>query len=122
MDDMAIWGNNKSCLNHWKEAIIRYIRNELQVDVKPVYQNKCTQGLPFLGFLIKPTGIYLMQKSKNRFVKRYKEYMYNYDNGLFDESELSERARAIVAWTMTAKAKRFRYNVFTRYSPRAQTA
>lgn len=121
MDDMVIWGENQQKLNTYKNSITSYIKNMLELDVKPAYSNQCEYGVPFLGYLVKPHGIYLQQKNKKRFIKHYLEYLYKYNNNNWDETALVEHTQAIIAWTLIAKAKNFRYNLFKRYSPRGRT-
>jgi RNA-directed DNA polymerase len=115
MDDMVIWGNNQEILKKQKDDIIKYIKYKLQLEVKLPYSNICIQGVPFLGYLVKPYGIYLQQKSKRRFIRRYLSYLEKYNHNLWDEAEFAEHCRAIIAWTLIAKAKKFRYTVFNRY-------
>ena len=121
MDDMVIWGENQQKLNICKDSITSHIKNMLKLDVKPSYNNRCKYGVPFLGYLVKPYGIYLQQRNKKRFVRHYLKYLYKYNNNIWDETTLAEHTQAIIAWTLIAKAKKFRYNLFKRYSPRALT-
>jgi len=122
MDDMVIWGENKQQLNIYKNGITSYIKEMLELDVKPAYSNLCKYGVPFLGYLVKPHGIYLQQRNKKRFAKHYLEYLYKYNNSNWDETRLAEHIQAIIAWTLIAKARGFRYSVIIRYDPRGRTA
>jgi RNA-directed DNA polymerase len=121
MDDMVLWGNDKSLLAENAYKIICYIQEQLFLLVKPVYANKCSAGVPFLGLLVRPAGIFLSQKSKKRFVRRYKTYVQNFNKDIWGTRELSDHVTAIIAWTLIAKSKYFRYTVFQRYGLRART-
>jgi hypothetical protein len=122
MDDMVLWGNNPRLLTGQAAQIDTFIQSRLLLTLKPPYQNRCSTGLPFLGFLITPGGIFLAQTSKRRFIRRYKTYLRNYSNGTWNIDRLAAHVNAIIAWTLIAKAKNFRYTVFQRYRPRARTA
>jgi retron-type reverse transcriptase len=64
MDDMLIFGEDKSRLKDLYHASIEYASNMLQLQLKQVVLSSLYNGAPFLGFLIKPHGIFLQKKSK----------------------------------------------------------
>jgi hypothetical protein len=73
MDDFVLWGADKSTLKAMLEKTSDFTAAELRLVLKQPVLGKTEQGLPFLGFTIKPSGIYLMKKSKRRMMKRIEE-------------------------------------------------
>ncbi|MDR2484206.1 MAG: hypothetical protein LBD55_02285, partial [Treponema sp.] len=65
-------------------------------------------GLPFLGFLIREQGIYLLRKSKRRVIERMKEITALLDSGAISEEKAAERARSVFAAVGLARANRLR--------------
>jgi hypothetical protein len=61
MDDMVLWHQDKQELQTALEAIDRYTGEVLHLELKKPVVGKTAQGLPFLGFLIKSGGIYLLR-------------------------------------------------------------
>lgn len=122
MDDMILWSDSMTRLQTVKGILESFLANDFRLQLKPAYSNCCHSGVPFLGFLIKPKGIYLLRKSKLRFSNHVREYYRLYNKNIWNESTLAEHLKSIVGWTLIAKAQRFRYTVFRRYGPQDRTA
>ena len=54
---------------------------ELLLTLKEETVGKTANGVPFLGFLLKPKGICLAQKKKKRLKNRIKQYRYKHESG-----------------------------------------
>ena len=122
MDDMVVWCRDKKVMKIYREQIVTFIRTELDLEVKPAYENTCAAGVPFLGFLIKRNGIYLQQKSKDRFKEKFRLYTRNYHAGLWSFEKTAAHCASITAWTKIAKARAYRNSVIKRYDPLGVTA
>jgi hypothetical protein len=81
---------------------------------KPSVSGLITDGAPFLGFLIKPTGIFLHQKTKRRYKAKIAEIEYKRKKGLFTETEASRRSESVTAHLMIARSRKFRNNILYR--------
>jgi hypothetical protein len=122
MDDMIVWCSEKQVLKMYREKIITFIQTELDLEVKPSYENSSAAGVPFLGFLIKQSGIYLQQKTKTRYKAKFCTYMRNLRSGVWNMEKTAIHCTSLTAWTKIAKAKAFRNSVFKRYDPLGVTA
>ena len=70
-----------------------------------------TDGAPFLGFLVKPHGIYLQQKTKRRYNARIVEIEYKRKKGILSDLEAGCRAESVTAHLLIARSRNFRNNV-----------
>jgi hypothetical protein len=89
-----------------------YVTRNLKLTVKQPVFGKTAEGLPFLGFLIKEKGIYLLQKSKRRFKKRISEITSSLYCGVITEEKAAERSRSVCAAVNLARTNRLRKKVF----------
>jgi hypothetical protein len=76
--------------------------------------------VPFLGFLIKPHGIYLLHQSKRRFTANVKNKYYELANGAIDDNRFSASLSAMVEHTRMARSFHFRKKVLCNYEDSLQ--
>jgi hypothetical protein len=108
MDDFVVWSKSKKQLQDMFAKINDYARENLNLTLKlPVFGNSVS-GLPFLGFLIKEKGIYLMRKSKRRVTGRMSEITALLYQGGITEEKAAERVRSVFAAISLARTNRFR--------------
>jgi len=108
MDDFVVWGASLKELKIMFERINDYVNRELCLSLKqPVFCNSET-GLPFLGFLVKKKGIYLLQKSKRRAKERMSEITALLSLETITEEKAAERVRSVFAAIALARTNRFR--------------
>jgi retron-type reverse transcriptase len=112
MDDFVLWHGDKQELQTMLETIDRYTREKLHLELKKPVLGKTAQGLPFLGFLIKSGGIYLLRKSK----RRMKDGVGAIKQGLADKSLTPESAAArltsVYAAAALARSRGFRVQLW----------
>ena len=108
MDDFVLWSDSHADLKTKFTLVNEYVTQKLKLTVKPPVFGNNTLGLPFLGFLIKEKGIYLMQKSKRRVKKRMADISASLYNGIITEEKAAERARSVIAAVSLARTNRFR--------------
>ena len=108
MDDFVLWSTSKEQLKNMFAKISDYISKNLNLTVKPPVFGDTVSGLPFLGFLIKGEGIYLLQKSKRRVADRMKEINASLYQGNITEDKAAERVRSVFAAIHLARTNRFR--------------
>ena len=111
MDDFVIWANSMKQLKLIYGKINDYVSNILTLEVKPPVFGKAVSGLPFLGFLIKKNGIYLMQKSKRRVKERILEISSLLHKDIITEEKASQRVKSIFAAITLARTNTFRKKI-----------
>ena len=108
MDDFVFWSTSKEQLKDMFAKISDYISKNLNLKVKPPVFGNTASGLPFLGFLIKGKGIFLLQKSKRRVKRRMSEITASLYQGSITEDKAAERVRSVFAAISLARTNRFR--------------
>jgi len=125
MDDFVVWVSSQaetrphaepdiSALSLLKEMFVNidnYVTQNLKLSIKQPVFGKTAVGLPFLGFLIKEKGIYLLQKSKKRFSKRMSEITTQLYNGSISEAKAAERTLSVFSAISLARTNRLRNKV-----------
>ena len=97
MDDFVVWASSQAELKAMFVHINNYVSQKLKLSIKQPVFGKTSAGLPFLGFLIKEKGIYLLQKSKKRFLKRMSEITTLLYQNSISEEKAAERTRSTFA-------------------------
>jgi len=95
-----------SLLSYLLSLVITH--ENLRLTLKPPVFGKTAEGLPFLGFLIKDNGIYLLQKSKRRVTGRISEITASLSQNMISEEKAAERARSVLAAISLARTNRLR--------------
>jgi len=108
MDDFVLWSDSQAELKAMYTRVNEYVTVNLKLAVKPPVFGSAAGGLPFLGFLIKEKGIYLMQKSKRRVKERMAEISAALYTGGITEEKAAERERSVFAAISLARTNRFR--------------
>ena len=109
MDDFVVWASSHTQLKTMLGHINNYTGDNLCLSLKQSVFGKSDIGLPFLGFLVKKTGIYLLQKSKRRVKERMSEITSSLYQESITEEKAAERVRSVFAAISLAKTNRFRY-------------
>lgn len=94
-----------------EDAVPAYIENELRCSLKPMALNRTETGLPFLGYHIFPHHVRLLQKSKQRFIKKLNLIQDAYHSGEWEEAKCQRLALPLLAFAKHADAKRLRKSV-----------
>ena len=87
MDDVLLFANTMQEIKDMLHTAKRFLEGELLLTLKEETVGKTASGVPFLGFLLKPQGIYLSQKKKKRLKNRIKQYRYKHECGAWNEEE-----------------------------------
>jgi hypothetical protein len=112
MDDFVLWSDNKADLVATFQKVEAYCLENLKLNLKPAILGQSKDGLPFLGFLIKTHGIYLLQKSKQRMKKGAIAIEYELANGQIDENKAAERSISMTAAVLLARCRSFRVTLW----------
>ena len=111
MDDILIFFNNKDCIKNSYSQAVNYACTKLQLALKPQISGLLTDGAPFLGFLVRPSGIYLQKKTKIRYKTRIAEIERKRKEGIFSELEAGSRIESVTAHLLVARSRNFRNTV-----------
>ncbi len=114
MDDMVLWHDEKSALQSACEAITRYLRNHLRLDMKPMQLNNLVHGLPFLGYRLFPYHGRLLQKSKQRFIKKMNRALDNWQEQSLNDAAAAAQILPLLAFTGHVEAQGLKKSVLLR--------
>ena len=90
-----------------------YAGEKLKLALKPKIAGKTADGAPFLGFLVKPNGIHLQQKTKRRYKARFAGIEYERKQGAMSEADAGRRMESVTAHLLIARSRNFRNNILS---------
>lgn len=114
MDDLVLWHTDKEVLKDAHAAIAEFVLDRLRCDLKPALLNRSQRGLPFLGYRVFPYQVRLLQKSKQRYIRKTRQVHEFHGSGLWTEPACQVRVAGLVAFTRHADARGFRKTVLSR--------
>jgi hypothetical protein len=114
MDDMLLFGEDKTRLKKIYNASVSHTGTRLDLRLKPMILSSRSSGAPFLGYLVKPQGIYLQKKLKTRYRTHLEETEHNRVRGLLSEQEAGRRMESVTAHLRLARSRHFRNTVIGR--------
>lgn len=114
MDDLIYWHSEKQPLREILVAVREFLQTELRCDLKPEALNRSRSGLPFLGYHIFPHHVRLLQKSKQRFIRKLRRIEEGYHSGDWTEEKCQRRALPLLAFAGYADAKKLRESILSR--------
>ena len=110
-----MFAHEKARLKTELEQIKYFLEQKLALQLKGNIQlNRCCFGIPFLGFRIYPYDIRLSPKSRQRFIKKFREYEKKYARGRWTEKQLVQHVEPLIGFVRTANSSVFRRNVIQR--------
>jgi retron-type reverse transcriptase len=112
MDDFVLWADEKKTLREMLQKIDAFVAERLDLRLKPPVIADCADGLPFLGFMIKERGIYLLGKSKTRIKRRAREIEEALTGGVISEEQAGRRIISVCAAVQLARTRRFRVQLW----------
>lgn len=114
MDDMVLWADEKQKLKTAQVHIQAHVREQLRSELKPPQLNRSRLGLPFLGYRVFPHHVRLLQKSKQRFIRKLTYLDRCYQEERWTEAACQRRGLPLVAFTNHADSLAFRKKVTSR--------
>jgi len=111
MDDLVFWHSEKESLREIFTAVRDFVETELLCALKPEALNRTCRGLPFLGYHIFPHHVRLLQKSKQRFIKKMQRVEEAYQSGVWPDTKCLRHGLPLLAFVRHADTKKFRENV-----------
>lgn len=125
MDDMVVWAEDREELKRVRDAVKRFLRDELKLELK---QEPCPQptgrGMDFLGFRLFPGRTILSRQSRRRFVRKLRHHEDEWVEDRLSEAELQTKVTAMIAFVQEADSAAWRRRVFANLETghRARTA
>jgi RNA-directed DNA polymerase len=96
MDDIVIWGSEPQ-LAALRPVVFSEIAR-LQLEFKHGGEwNRCSQGLPLLGFVLYPDRVRLNAQGRKRLRKKHKQLEVKYAKGCINEAELQACSSSLFA-------------------------
>lgn len=116
MDDMLIFGHDRALLTAELENIRNYLQVQLGLQLKAGIQlNRCRHGFVFLGYRLFPGRITLSQRSKRRFLHKFKRYEQKWLHGQWSTAELARHMEPLIEFTRAAGATGLRRSAIDRF-------
>lgn len=116
MDDSVLFGADKTSLKNEFYVLQEYLQDHFSLQIKDDWSlNRCSTGIPFLGFHIFPTGIKLGKRSKKRFKEKLRQYEKKYIGGVWSEDELARHITPLIEFTRNADSFAFRQKMLQKY-------
>ncbi len=98
MDDILIFSQTKEQYKKILALSLDFLQNNLFLQVKEEVVCCTAQGIPFLGFLVKPYSIRFLQRKRKRIKRKLAEYEYFFNSGFWSEEEFAIHAASVLAF------------------------
>lgn len=116
MDDFILFGHDKAYLKEKLSMIEHFLLDKLALTIKTTIQiNRCTRGMPFLGYRIFPHIIRLSPSSRKRFESKFRKYEEKWQMGDWSTSVLVRHMEPLIEFTRAADTIDFRRNIINQY-------
>lgn len=111
MDDMVLWHDDRAALLAAGRRLCDLIENRLRLTLKLFCLNRCSRGIPFLGYIVKPHTILLSARSRRRYVRQLRQAYGRLLQGKWDQREFAAHVQPLIAFTRHADARGFRRKI-----------
>jgi RNA-directed DNA polymerase len=113
MDDFILYGDEKKELHLLKAMISDFLSGTLRLQLKEKASliAPCGSGVPFLGFRIFPGIIRMRNENKQRWLKKLKLKVKNFEMGLIDEVKYADSLRSMTEHIKIANTYHFRRKI-----------
>jgi len=98
MDDILVFGEDPAELKGLYREAVSHAGEKLGLVLKPMVVGRVEDGAPFLGFLVRNSGIFLQRKTKLRYRAGIAGVERKLRNGLMDEAEAGRSNRPWADW------------------------
>lgn len=120
MDDCVLWASTKEELVSCRKTVVEYLERELKLTLKYAVLNRSSNGVPFLGFLLKPDRIHVLRSKKRRLLRTWKDLYWHLKTSQIDQQMYSDRITASLSHLRIARSRTLVYNFLQRYDFRLE--
>ena len=85
MDDVVMWGSCKTELSTQAKAYTAFVAQELRLQLHVPVMNRTRMGMPFLGYVVRPCGLSLTQRSRHRYRHKIKRLAVMTEEGIVSQ-------------------------------------
>lgn len=107
MDDVLLFSDNIVDIKLIQKKAKNFLSCELDLTLKEEITGMVKNGIPFLGFLVKPQGIYLSQKKKKRLKKKIKDYVHKFKIAYWTEEEFALHITPVFAHIAISRCRAY---------------
>lgn len=108
MDDMLLFGNDRTALSGQVRSVRDYLSENLLLTIKPPQVVATAQGISFLGYRLQGHRIGLNSRSRNRFARKLSLYAYLLDAGVWEQEDYRCHVVPLLAFVEHAYSKKYR--------------
>lgn len=105
MDDIIVFSDSKGELKNIYKEMQNFIFT-FSLSFKQPVINSCKKGVPFLGFSVSDFGIFLLNKNCKRKVKKVKDLIHDFNQGLITERNFADRINSICSVNKILKGRK----------------
>lgn len=114
LDDFFFWSLDRDRLLGVRDRAVTWLGSHGLAIQHGGCLNRCTEGVPFLGFVVFPGWVRLSAKARKRSGRRYRALRRDFQSGKLDEEEATERLTALFAWMRQADSEGWRRALLAR--------
>lgn len=107
MDDVLLFADTMQQIKCFLHDALCFLEKELLLALKEKTIGKTVHGVPFLGFLLKPKGIYLSQKKKKRLKGRLTQYRCRLKTKVWSEEEYALHITPVFAHVAISRCRSY---------------
>jgi len=111
MDDFVVWNKSRADLRRIRDAVVMFLQEQLNLELRPACLNACSRGMTFLGYRIFADRVRLARRSRRRFRRKLQRYHNNYVGGTWDEERTARHVQPLVAFVARAESTQYRRRV-----------
>ncbi len=119
MDDFVTFADERERLEHVGAAVEGFVRGELHLELKPraTLLAPTAQGLPFLGWSIRPGNVRLRRENALRSRARLRRRREQFERGGIDAQQYADAVRSVCAHLALGDTAALRRSWFAREPP-----
>ncbi len=112
MDDILMMADEKVVLQRGVCEMIEYSETVLKLKLKSPIYRVSRDGIPFLGYHVKPHYLLLTGRSKRRFRNKIALSNEKYSSGVYTEREYQQHILPLIAFVKYAQCQKFRMSCY----------
>ncbi len=107
MDDILIFGNDRTLLAQQAQGMRKYLESRLCLQLKVLDLKSTTRSTQFLGYRLRRGALLLSRRSMQRYTQKLRLYHSKFNVGIFSESDLHRHLVPLVGFVARASSKHF---------------